>query len=35
VGRRFGLLHGGYVVLDLAKAVALVILAVVLARRAG
>jgi len=35
VGRRFGLLHGGYVVLDLAKAAALVALAVVLARRAG
>jgi hypothetical protein len=35
VGRRFGLLHGGYVVLDLAKAVALVVLTVVLARRAG
>lgn len=35
VGRRFGMLHGGYVLLDLAKAVALVALAVVLARRAG
>lgn len=35
VGRRFGLLHGGYVVLDLLKAVALVALAVLLARRAG
>lgn len=35
VGRRFGLLHGGYVVLDLVKAAALVALAVVLARRAG
>ncbi len=35
VGRRFGLLHGGYVVLDLVKAGALVALAVVLTRRAG
>jgi hypothetical protein len=35
VGRRFGLLHGGYVVLDLAKAAMLVALSVVLARRAG
>jgi hypothetical protein len=35
VGRRFGLLHGGYVILDLLKAAALVALAVVLARRAG
>jgi hypothetical protein len=35
VARRFGLLHGGYVILDLAKAVALVSLSVVLARRAG
>jgi hypothetical protein len=35
VGRRFGLLHGGYVVLDLAKAAALVALAAMLARRAG
>jgi hypothetical protein len=35
VGRRFGMLHGGYVVLDLAKAAMLVALAVVLARRAG
>ena len=35
VGRRFGMLHGGYVVLDLLKALALVVLAVVLARRAG
>ena len=35
VGRRFGLLHGGYVVLDLVKAAVLVALAVVLARRAG
>ena len=35
VGRRFGLLHGGYVLLDLVKAVALIALAVVLARRAG
>ena len=33
VGRRFGLLHGGYVVLDLAKAAALIALAVVVARR--
>ena len=35
VGRRFGLLHGGYVVLDLAKAAMLVALAVLLSRRAG
>jgi hypothetical protein len=35
VGRRFGMLHGGYVLLDLAKAGALVALAVVLARRVG
>lgn len=35
VGRRFGMWHGGYVVLDIAKAVALLALAVVLARRAG
>ena len=35
VGRRFGLLHGGYVVLDLAKAAAVVALAVMFARRAG
>lgn len=35
VGRRFGMLHGGYVVLDLLKAVSLVALATVLARRAG
>ena len=35
VGRRFGLLHGGYVVLDLGKAAVLVALSVVLARRAG
>lgn len=35
VGRQFGLLHGGHVVLDLVKAAALVALAVVLARRAG
>jgi hypothetical protein len=35
VGRRFGMLHGGYVVLDLAKAAALIALAVILARRAG
>jgi len=33
VGRRFGLLHGGYVVLDLVKAGALVALAVMVARR--
>ena len=33
VGRRFGLLHGGYVLLDLVKAVALAALAVMLARR--
>lgn len=33
IGRRFGLLHGGYVILDLAKAVVLVGLTVVLARR--
>jgi hypothetical protein len=32
VGRRFGLLHGGYVILDLMKAGALVALAVMLAR---
>ena len=35
VGRRFGLLHGGYVVLDLAKAAALIALAILVARRAG
>lgn len=35
VGRRFGLLHGGYVVLDLVKAVALLALATLLARRSG
>ena len=35
VGRRFGLLHGGYVVLDLAKAAMLAALAVILARRAA
>jgi len=35
VGRRFGMLHGGYVLLDLAKAAFLVAVAVVLARRAG
>jgi hypothetical protein len=35
VGRRFGLLHGGYVVLDLVKAAVLIALAVVAARRAG
>jgi hypothetical protein len=35
VGRRFGLLHGGYVVLDLVKAAALIALAVIVARRAG
>lgn len=35
IGRRFSLLHGGYVVLDLVKAAALVALAVILARRAG
>jgi hypothetical protein len=35
VGRRFGLLHGGYVVLDLAKAAGLIALAVIVARRAG
>ncbi|MEX2081671.1 MAG: hypothetical protein WEC33_08645, partial [Dehalococcoidia bacterium] len=35
VGRRFGLLHGGYVVLDLLKAAALIALALVLARRVG
>lgn len=33
VGRRFGMLHGGYVVLDLAKAVALVALTFIVARR--
>lgn len=33
LGRRFGLLHGGYVLLDLAKAVALAVLAFVLCRR--
>jgi hypothetical protein len=35
VGRRFGMLHGGYVMLDLVKAAALLALAVVVARRAG
>jgi hypothetical protein len=35
VGRRFGMLHGGYVVLDLAKAVLVITLAFVVARRAG
>lgn len=35
IGRRFGLLHGGYVILDLVKAGALIALAVVLARRAS
>ena len=35
VGRRFGLLHGGYVVLDLTKAAVLIALAVIVARRAG
>lgn len=33
LGRRFGLLHGGYVLLDLAKAVALAAAAFVLCRR--
>ena len=33
VGRRFGMLHGGYVILDLAKALLVVALAVVVARR--
>jgi hypothetical protein len=33
VGRRFGLLHGGYVLLDLAKAVVLAVVAFVLCRR--
>ena len=33
VGRRFGLLHGGYVLLDLTKAAVLVALAALLARR--
>lgn len=33
LGRRFGLLHGGYVLLDLAKAVVLAALAFVLSRR--
>ena len=33
VGRRFGMLHGGYVLLDLAKAVIVLVLAVVVARR--
>jgi len=33
LGRRFGLLHGGYVLLDLAKAVALAVVAFVLCRR--
>ena len=33
VGRRFGMLHGGYVLLDLAKALLVVALAVVVARR--
>lgn len=35
VARRFGLLHGGYVVLDLVKAAVLIALAVIVARRAG
>jgi len=35
IGRRFGMLHGGYVVLDLAKAAALLALTVLLARRVG
>jgi len=35
VARRFGMLHGAYVVLDLLKAAALVVLAAVLVRRAG
>jgi hypothetical protein len=35
VGRRFGLLHGGYVILDIVKAGALLALAVGLARRAA
>ena len=33
VGRRFGLLHGGYVVLDLVKAVSVLALAVLATRR--
>jgi hypothetical protein len=33
VGRRFGMLHGGYVILDLAKALVLVALAALAARR--
>jgi hypothetical protein len=33
LGRRFGMLHGGYVVLDLVKALALVVSTVLLARR--
>ena len=33
VGRRFGLLHGGYVILDLLKAGGLVALAAIVARR--
>jgi hypothetical protein len=33
LGRRFGLLHGGYVLLDLAKAVVLAVVAFVLTRR--
>ena len=33
VGRRFRMLHGGYVVLDLAKAASLIALGVLLARR--
>jgi hypothetical protein len=33
LGRRFGLLHGGYVLLDLAKAVVLAVVAFVLCRR--
>ncbi len=35
VGRRFGLLHGGYVVLDLVKAAVLIALAIIVARRPG
>jgi hypothetical protein len=35
VGRRFGLLHGGYVVLDIVKAAGLIALAVVVVRHEG
>jgi len=35
VGRRFGMLHGGYVILDLAKTLVVIALAVVVSRRTG